>query len=260
MQDATANSRAGNATPPSGELVFHPQSEREELRAYLGPSYDDNRLRRWQQLLEEELAEIGDEQELYRTSSAYLYNLTAFAMSGTKLPYLRALLRRVPVGGSLLDYGCGIGSDGLMLLEASYRVAFADFDNPSTAYLRWRLERRGLSAPVYDLDRDKVPGGFDAAYAFDVIEHVDDPYALLAEMEARAAVVAVNLLEDDPADTALHRELPIAQLIDHAARRELLSYTRHHAGRSHLLIYSPAPARGLRRMGSRLRVWRGRVR
>ena len=77
----------------------------------------------------------------------------------------------MPPGSRLLDYGCGIGSDGLMLLEAGYRVEFADFDNPSTEYLRWRLEQRGFDAPVHDLDKD-VPDGFDAAYAFDVIEHV----------------------------------------------------------------------------------------
>ena len=92
-------------------------------------------------------------------------------MTGTKLPYLRELARHVPPGSRLLDYGCGIGSDGLLLLEAGYRVEFADFDNPSTEFLRWRLERRGLDAPVHDLDKE-VPDGFDAAYAFDVIEHV----------------------------------------------------------------------------------------
>jgi len=240
------------------ELVLEPEAEREELRAYLGEAYDENRLRGWRQVLEQELAEVGDEAKLYRVSQAYLYNLTAFAMSQTKLPYLRRLLRHVPEGGSLLDYGCGIGSDGLMLLEAGYRVAFADFDNPSTTYLRWRLGRRGLSAPVYDLDRE-VPAGFDAAFCFDVVEHVEDPFELLGGLEARASVVAVNLLEDDEEDSELHRSLPIRELTDHAASRGLLSYSRHHGGRSHLLIYSPATAGPLRRVRSRARVWRGRL-
>src|SRR5438132_3672549 len=107
-------------------------------------------------------------------------------MSPTKLPYLRALTRIVPAGARVLDYGCGIGSDGLMLLEAGYRVEFAEFDNPSAAYLRWRLERRSVDAPIHDLDGGHVPGGFDAAYAFDVIEHVREPYLFLQEMERRA--------------------------------------------------------------------------
>src|SRR4051794_17454798 len=157
-------------------------------------------------------------------------------MTGTKDPYLRALIQHVPPGGSLLDYGCGIGSDGLLLLEAGYRVAFADFDNPSTRYLRWRLEQRGIQAPVYDLDNDSVPIGFDGAYAFDVIEHVDDPFGFLAEMESRSRVVAVNLLEEEPNDQELHRRLPIREIVDHATRHRMLSYRRLHGIRSHLLV------------------------
>lgn len=245
-------------SPPA--LVSQPDAEREELRSYLGAAYDDTRLQRWQEVLDEEYAEIGDEARLYRTSEAYLYNLTAFAMSETKLPYLEELLRHVPRGGEVLDYGCGIGSDGLMLIDAGYRVSFADFDNPSSRYLRWRLEQRGLNAPVYDLDREPPPMGFDGVYAFDVIEHVAEPEALLAEMESRARVVALNLLEDDAGDTPLHRSLPIPALVDRAARLRLLSYTRHHGGRSHLLVYSPDRAQGAARLRSLLRARIGRLR
>jgi SAM-dependent methyltransferase len=241
------------------DLAFDPDREREELRAYLGDAYDESRLRSWQQTLEEETEQVNDEATLYRTSQAYLYNLTAFAMTGTKLPYVRALTREVPAGGSLLDYGCGIGSDGLMLLEAGYRVTFADFDNPSTRYLKWRLKRRGLDAPLYDLDRETVPAGFDGSYAFDVIEHVDDPFLFLSEMESRAGVVAVNLLEEDPDDTSLHHTLPIHELAAHAARLKLLSYGRYHGGRSHLLVYSPEASRGLGRVRSRARLLHGRL-
>ena len=122
-------------------------------------------------------------------------------MSETKLPYLRLITRHLPPGTSVLDYGCGIGSDGLILLEAGYRVEFADFDNPSAAYLRWRLDRRGLDAPVHDLDRE-VPGGFDLAYALDVIEHVDDPFAFCAELERRARLVTSTCSSPSAATTA----------------------------------------------------------
>ena len=126
----------------------------------------------------------------------------------------------------------------LRLLTDGYRVTFADFANPSTAYLRWRLERRGVTAPVYDLDADELPGGFDLAYAFDVIEHVAEPFAFLAELERRSQRVLVNLLEPEPGETALHHELPIAELLEHAAASGLRSYALHH-GRSHLVLYEP---------------------
>lgn len=235
-----------------GDVALDPQREEAELRAYLGDSFDLDRLQRYQEQLDAEVAEIDDEQRFYETSQAYLYNLTAFAMTGTKLPYLRELTKRVPPGARLLDYGCGIGADGLLLLEAGYRVEFADFDNPSVAYLRWRLEQRGLQAPIHDL-KQQVPDGFDAAYAFDVIEHVPDAFAFLGEMERRARLVCVNFLEPEPDDQEIHHELPIPQLLRHVADHRLRHYALLH-GRSHLVLYESQRANPLARVLHRARM------
>jgi hypothetical protein len=238
-----------------GEVALDPQREEGELRGYLGDRFELDRLQRYQEQLDAEVAEIADEQRFYETSQGYLYNLTAFAMTGTKLPYLRELTKRVPEGARLLDYGCGIGSDGLLLLEAGYRVEFADFDNPSVEYLRWRLAQRGLDAPIHDL-KQGVPGGFDAAYAFDVIEHVPDAFAFLGEMEQRARLVCVNFLEPEPGDQDLHHELPIRDLLAYVGHRRLRHYALLH-GRSHLVLYEPEraswPARQLHRARMRSR-------
>jgi SAM-dependent methyltransferase len=224
------------AKVPAVEL--DPGREQGELEAYLESEFDLRRLQQYQIQLDQEYAECGDEQAFYRSSEGYLYNLTAFAMTGTKLPYLTELTRLIPPPARLLDYGCGIGSDGLMLLEAGYQVEFADFDNPSTEYLRWRLARRGADAPIHDLDAG-VPEGFDAAYAFDVIEHVDDPFAFLREMERRARLVMVNLLEPKPEEEEqeIHHELPIDEIVRRAGSLGLRSYRIHH-GSSHLIAYS----------------------
>jgi 2-polyprenyl-3-methyl-5-hydroxy-6-metoxy-1,4-benzoquinol methylase len=217
-------------------------TELDELREYLGEDYDQSKLVHHRDLVDAEAASAPDEAGFYRTSELYLYDLTAFAMSGIKAPYRRALTELVSPGARVLDYGCGIGSDGLRLLEAGYRVAFADYENPSTRYLRWRLERRGSSVEIYDLDAE-VPGGFDAAFAFDVIEHADDPFAFLAELERRGAIVVVNLLEPVAGDTTLHRPLPITAILNHATRRGLLRYRRYY-GRSHLVAYRSARVPG----------------
>lgn len=231
--------------------------EQSELEQYLGADFDLDKLRRYQATLDDEYAACGDEETFYRTSRGYLYNLTAFAMTGTKLPYLRALCRLIPPRSRVLDYGCGIGSDGLALAEAGFEVEFADFDNPSTAYLRWRLRSRGLDAPVHDLDRG-VPGGFDAAFAFDVIEHVPDAGAFLAQMEERAELVEVNLLEEDH-DQPLHHPLSVGELVRHAADRDLRLY-RVLYGTSHLIAYRPRSVGPVRRAANRLRVGAVRAR
>ena len=218
--------------------------DEEELRAYLGDRFDRSLLVRWQEQLEEEARSIDDEATLYRTSQAYLYNLTAFAMTGTKAPYVAALRSGLEPGARVLDVGCGIGSDGLALLEAGFRVEFADFDNPSTRYLRWRLERRGLSAPVHDLDAGPLPTGFDLAYAFDVLEHVEEPLALLDAMEASAGLVCVNLLTDAGDDSVLHHELPVRRIAWRARRRGLVLDRHFHGDRVRLLIYRGERPRG----------------
>ena len=209
----------------------------EELRDYLGDAYDPERLRNHQHEVDAEEHAADDEADFYRTSEAYLYDLTVFGMSGTKAPYRQVLRRLVPPPARVLDYGCGIGFDGLQLAEAGYDVAFADYDNPSTRFLRWRLDRRGVEAEVHDIERF-VPDGFDVAFAFDVIEHVEDPFAFLAEMEKRASLVLVNLLEPLPGDTHLHRPLPIDAIVEHAERCGLAHRSLHH-GRSHLIAYRP---------------------
>lgn len=215
-----------------------PQREAAELKAYLGEAFDLGRLQRYDAQLDEEFHAVGDEDAFYRTSEGYLYNLTAFAMTGTKDPYMDVLTGAVPPGARLLDYGCGIGSDGLALLEAGYEVAFADFDNPSTRYLRWRLEQRGLEATIYDLDAGPPPAdAFALAFAFDVIEHVDDPRAFLGQMERCAGLVLVNLLEETHHDQALHhRTLPVHEIVRETRSCGLVHYRVHH-GRSHLILY-----------------------
>jgi SAM-dependent methyltransferase len=207
-----------------------------ELVEYLGDEYDPQLLVNSEREVEAEEEDALDEETFYRTSKMYLYDLSAFELSPTKEPYRRAVEQHVPPGGRILDYGCGIGADGIAFIRAGYDVAFADFDNPSTEFLRWRLERRGATAPLYDIDTDDVPSGFDAVICFDVIEHVDDPAAFLDRLESLASVVAVNFLEPDPHDTHLHRPLPIGELVARARRKGLLAYRRHY-GRSHLVVY-----------------------
>lgn len=221
--------------------LHDPAREAAELREYLGDRYEASRLNEAAELLDEELAEVGDEALLYRTSEAYLYDLTAFAMTPTKDPYLTELEAFLRAPARLLDYGCGIGSDGLYLIEKGFGVAFADFDNPSTRYLRWRLERRGREAEVYDVDKRDIPGGYDLAFSFDVLEHVEDPFAFLAELETHARYVLVNMLEAQDGETPLHHQPPVADLLRYAAGNGIKRYTRHY-GFSHLVLYEPGSA------------------
>jgi len=220
---------------PTGTV--DPDRELAELRAYLGDRFDLGRLQRHADAVVEEWHRVDDPDRFYRTSESYLYDLTAFAMTGAKAPYHAALRRLVPPGSRILDYGCGIGSDGLALLEDGYEVAFADFDNPSVAYLRWRLRRRGMEAAVLDLDALPPLVPFDAVFAFDVVEHAADPEGVLARMEGLGRLVVANLLDTSDDELELHQPMPLRRLLRRAAPGLV-----HHAllhDRSHLVAYRP---------------------
>lgn len=219
----------------------------QELRAYLGDGFDKSLLIGHRDAVDEEEEAAPDDITFYRTSSTYLYDLTRFAAWGTKEPYLAQVRRILPRDSQLLDYGCGIGNDGLRFLDDGYRVDFADFANPSTQYLRWRLDRRsaGSTSQVFDVEGE-IPGGYDLVFSFDVIEHVDDPHAFLDRLESLGRLVGVNFLEPDPADTHLHRPLPIPRLMARAAKQGI-GYYHCYEGRSHFVVY------GTRRPGATVR-------
>jgi 2-polyprenyl-3-methyl-5-hydroxy-6-metoxy-1,4-benzoquinol methylase len=249
----------GSVVSPTPRISVDPQRQEDELKAYLGDDYSRDKLEHHQREIDNELAAAGhDEATFYRSAQAYLYDLTVFAMSGTKVPYLERFAELVPAGARVLDYGCGIGADGLALLDAGFKVEFADFDNPSTAFLKWRLAHRGYQAPVYDLDENNVPDGFAAAYSFDVIEHVKDPFAFLAELEKRAGLIMVNLLEFDPNEQELHYPLPMAEMLKYVADRDLVSYQLLH-GSSHLVAYRPQKVSAAKARRNRLRMRMGQI-
>jgi GT2 family glycosyltransferase/2-polyprenyl-3-methyl-5-hydroxy-6-metoxy-1,4-benzoquinol methylase len=230
-----ANARYYRRIAPNFIRLFETAGAVCELVDYLGEEYTPVKLKTHAAIVDEEADAVGDDTTFYRTSQNYLYDLTVFSMTETKIPYVEALKRYLPRGGSVLDYGCGIGSDGLRLLEEGYRVSFADFDNPSVAYLRERLKSRGISAPIYNIETD-IDASFDAVYCFDVIEHVDDPLAILDRLEHLGDLVVVNFLEPDPNDVHVHKPLPVKELLDHAAQRGLVFYRRYW-NRSHLVVY-----------------------
>jgi hypothetical protein len=94
-------------------------------------------------------------------------------------------------------------------------------------------------------------------FCFDVIEHIEDPFAFLATLERTASVVVVNFLEELPDDTHLHHHLPIGELVAYAARRGLLHYRVYH-GRSHLVAYGTEAANALSGLRSRLELLKAR--
>jgi len=163
-----------------------------ELREYLGHHWDPVRAARPAECLAEDWrrCEPRSEAEIldwYRQAQGYLYDLTAWHQRPERRQWTEQLLRYAERLGArtILDYGCGIGEDGLALLEAGYEVTFADLECPALDYLRWRLRRHGMDAEVVTLRTGlDLRGCWDLGLCLDVLEHVPQPHHTLTLLSA----------------------------------------------------------------------------
>jgi SAM-dependent methyltransferase len=88
------------------------------------------------------------------------------------------VLRFVPTGASLLDFGCGHGATAERLAHSGYRLLVTDLAESARARcLRRQLE---VVAPE-DLEEHRGTG-FDGVLVCDVLEHVEDDAALLLRL------------------------------------------------------------------------------
>jgi 2-polyprenyl-3-methyl-5-hydroxy-6-metoxy-1,4-benzoquinol methylase len=87
----------------------------------------------------------------------------------------------LPVGGRVLDAGCGPGLVGEALLQAGYRVAGVDLSAEMVARARQRCARFGERA-VFEqksLFDASLAGPFDGAISRFVLHHTPDPLAFI---------------------------------------------------------------------------------
>jgi SAM-dependent methyltransferase len=96
----------------------------------------------------------------------------------------KAVSHYVPVGGSVLDFGCGTGDLAASLAAAGLRVTGCDI---SPEMLHWAASAdsaREINWVQLDPAWGRLPfepGTFDAVVASSVLEYVDDPVAVLRE-------------------------------------------------------------------------------
>ena len=137
----------------------------------------------------------AEQARFYRQEKLYIADLTGWllrdgAVAGF-LSMLRKYLQKYQLR-TVLDYGCGIGSQGLALAEAGAEVTLMDIEGPVWEYAQWRAKKHGLHDKVRWVPLAPILDDYDLILCVDVVGHVPDPFRLLQELSDKAKFTFFN--------------------------------------------------------------------
>lgn len=179
-----------------------------ELKEYLGaefiPYFDSSwaLAREWNSRSRNTKESIED---FYTVTKNYIYNSVIFFESGDRIdlqPYFSNLRSKFNIS-SVIDFGCGVGNDGLFMLKEGVHVYFIDFESPTLDFLKWRLKKRDINSNMYDvlnlksMDMTKVSS--DMFWSVDVIEHMQNPMEIFDYISDSTKLVVYFTDADDTA-------------------------------------------------------------
>jgi len=112
-------------------------------------------------------------------------------------PSSRALLARVPRGGTVVDLGCGPGHSTLLLADACRPTALHGLDASAAHLERARRMVPRATFTRHDVTERPLPGpAADVLYARLVLAHLPDPLAVVAGWRAQLAPGGTLVVED----------------------------------------------------------------
>ena len=120
-----------------------------------------------------------------------------------------AYLARTKKLSRVLDFGSGIGTGALCLVNAGCRVDCADINKALLSFVRRRVALRGLTVDTIDLAEASPPERtYDLVTCFDVLEHIPDQFSELRRLQSYlrpGGYLLVNLMKNaiDP-DRPMH--------------------------------------------------------
>lgn len=167
-----------------------------ELKEYLGSAFQDGVDSSWL-LVEDWNSKSRDTREtveqFYESTEWYVYNQVIFAASGQRPNYGVEGLRKMMSMGveSILDVGCGVGTDGLEFAAAGMKVLFFDINRRCLDFLRWRIKRRDLRNTAVTASV-KGHHNCEALWLMDVVEHLPHPEVIIAPLLPGVRIIFVD--------------------------------------------------------------------
>jgi len=158
---------------------------------------------------------------LHDMQAGFTRPMFATSLVAEWLPALADVQARLAAGEPLrvADFGCGEGWAGIYLAEAypDVTVDGFDLDDASVAAARKHAADRGVADrvrfEVRDITDAHLPGGYDLAFACEVIHDLPDPAGALASMRRVTDGGAVLIIDEKAAEAFEPTGDPIERLL-----------------------------------------------
>ncbi len=113
--------------------------------------------------------------DFYKKADHYIFDLAAWHRTPERRNRTLASISLCKQEGitSVLDFGCGIGQDGILFAESGFRVTLSDLPCKTFDFARWRVKKKGLSIKL--VNSSELEEKYECILCFDVLEHIWDP-------------------------------------------------------------------------------------
>jgi len=154
----------------------------------------------------------SERKEFYLINPSNLYGTANWHSEGNAPQQRMAIAQSCH--GKVLNFGCGIGTEGLYAAELGCVVDFYDV-GVAAKFMEYRLKRSGLSSVKMVKTFDK----YDTIVCIDVLEHLGDPYSVLYLFKDLLNEDGILLVEapfneyDTPSHLAEHKDLNIINML-----------------------------------------------